>query len=289
MEELSGPSFLDFPLRKVIIGKLWFLRTELGLEVDDWYSFVTMFDAFCQGYEGTCDIQILPAISMAIVLIIKKRDSARLCNPDDLACISSKLSTCLGLRLAATKQQIVAQEITVLDVLDWDLEMPTVQSWASMFVTRFNCLSLSRYKVQLKQMWDEYLTKFLLYGVSNTRATSQLPPFRLASAFFSLGLVWAGLLPLEKLCPVGSDEYADFFSGLLHLMGRVVVSRDHDDVLVSLQCATRCEISALQEHCHLLGSELSHWTKGQPAPTAAKFQAASLYTCISTQQAITSI
>lgn len=252
IQELSKQSFLPFLHRKAIIGKMWFLRTELGLEVDDWYAFVAMLDAFCQGHEGC--FESLPAISMAIVWLIKKQDSARLCDPLDLAGVSSKLATCLGLRIAATKEEIVVNEMIVLDVLGWELGMPTVQSWASMFVTRFNCLLSSQYNVQLKQMWDKYLAYVLLYHVSNTQASPQLPPYRLACAFFTIGLVWAGLLPLERLCQVGSDEYKDLLFGLLHGMGHIVISGDHDNILVSLQCATRCDIGALQEYCGLLSS-----------------------------------
>jgi len=111
----------------------------------------------------------------------------------------------------------------------------------------------------------------------NSPSTSQLPPFRLACAFFSLGLVWARLLPVEKLCPLGSYQYAEFLPGPLHGVGHNVVSRGHDNVLVSLEQATRCDLFTLQEHCSLLGSEISHWTKGHSVPTAAKFQAASYH------------
>merc|ERR1712137_279697 len=121
MELLSSPSFLDPSVRNIVVGRMWSLRTELGMDVDEWYSFVTIFDAVCQGHDGCAEVALLPAICMGIVLLLKGLDSARLCNPDDLACLSSKLATCLGLRGAATKTQIAFHEMIVAEVLNWEL------------------------------------------------------------------------------------------------------------------------------------------------------------------------
>merc|ERR1712137_541642 len=198
----------------------------------------------------------------------------------------------LHLPHAATKKDIAAQELTVLNVLNWQLERPTVQSWASMFVTRFNLLSDSQYEVQLRRVWYEYLTHVLPYYVSHSHATAELPPFRVACGLFSFGLVWVRLLPLEKLCPVDSDEWAAFASSpLLNGMGSIVVLKGLDNLMLSLQAATGCDIPTLQEHCRFLGSEVWQWTKSKPVPamdgpvhTLAKFQAASFHGCIPSQQ-----
>lgn len=289
MEGFSRQPVLSSFFRRVVIERMWYSLRDLELEVADWFCFVAMLDDFCQSHQACIEIQSLPAISMAIVSIIKKLNSAMSCDLAVLSRISSSLAQHLYLHLAATKEEIAAQELTILNVLNWELERPTVQSWASMFVTRFNLLSDSEYEVQLRKVWEEYLVRVLPYHVSHSHATAELPPFRVACGLFSFGLVWARLLPLEKLCPVDSDEWAAFASSpLLNGMGPIGVS---DNLMLSLQAATCCDIPALQEHCRFLGSEVWQWTKREPVPavdapihTAAKFQAASFHESVATQQ-----
>jgi len=174
-----------------------------------WFEAVTMFDIYCCRRQRIADAPAMAELTVlcaAIVRLVKKNDSQQHA-PAQVFCSNAvQFGHWLnGSGISApttyiTEKQLALAEREVLDMLEWNINKPTVCSWTMAFFSRLNTLSGSKYQQSLAWMWPILLNQMHQLAMMK-ECSANLPPRSVASGLFSLGLVNARLLPEKVVSP----------------------------------------------------------------------------------------
>jgi len=102
-------------------------------------------------------------------------------------------------------EDIVKAERALLSALQWQLNFPSLQQWLQVFVDRFVvlCPSTEQHLQWVHRVTVEYGKRIVLKQVTYKEACPQ----EVAHGLFCTGLVLAGVVPIESLCPIGMDKF----------------------------------------------------------------------------------
>lgn len=181
----------------------------------DWFQSVAVFDAYCARKPEGVSVDRLPLLCVALVRLQAKSEGTRLVDVHDNFVFASKLALSLQrLGLDARWEEpadfigeLKRQEIDVMRVLDWRIQLPSAESWLSWFIVRFNTLSSGSFADSLSWAWHQGV-RSLHCQVPIRPSTGAFPNRHQAHGLLALLVVRAGLLPLESLRPSGVDSTA---------------------------------------------------------------------------------
>jgi len=153
----------------------------------------------------------LPELSCAVINVMRKIDDASYdTRGTDLVqrtCVFAKQLRSKGdanTNIDIAMEDIVKAERALLSALQWQIDIPSLQQWLQLLVNRFAVLcpwTTQRLK------WVHSVT--FQYGkciVLKQVTYKQVCPQEVAHGLFCTGLVLAGIVPIESLCPVGVDK-----------------------------------------------------------------------------------
>jgi len=230
----------------------------------------------------------LPATCVALVKMLRKADAATLSmRGSNLAVHTKQLAQWLQRAgcpaQEATEEDLSKQECVLLEALEWQINLPSIESWMSMFCTRFNVLTRGLFVPSLNWVWEQGI--FYARMVVMQRATSkELPPRRQAIGLLSLSFASARLLELEALRPhkLCSTMWEQLFvqSQLQGSVPPCVLRPGHARrVLELLQVTMDTNLVDLQEDCErvavLLRDALTTFRHMQQAQSGSQAQTAS--------------
>jgi hypothetical protein len=159
-----------------------------------------LLDMYCLRKPGVLLHTSIPVLCVALVKIIMKvEDSTPSENLLGLATHASNLvhrlqQGCDQAFQPLSSRELVDQEAAILDALEWNIIMPTVQEWTELTSTRLNIFMFGLLAPMLTPMWDvsSYLAKTLAL---NCTTTDGFLPSRVAQGLLCISLVAARVLP----------------------------------------------------------------------------------------------
>lgn len=205
--------------RQAAMSFLVHLPQCVGLPATSWFEAATLLDMYyLKAMKPSVDaVDSLAATCVAIIAILKKDDclSARVDSSIFVprACMLAKHLEQLGYDVpTVTADLIDEQERHVLRLLEWRVHVPSSFSWISAFTVRFNVFTRSMFSSQLSWVWQQSVSGSRFFTMQQA-ASSDLPPATLAAGLFAIGLVTAGLIPLESLQPadMGDEEWLQLY------------------------------------------------------------------------------
>mmetsp|Transcript_34564 Transcript_34564/g.87800 ORF Transcript_34564/g.87800 Transcript_34564/m.87800 type:complete len:331 (-) Transcript_34564:356-1348(-) len=202
-------------------------------------------------------IREMPAACVAAVRVLHKTGATKEADVamwhDAAAAIRAEMP---GLRIDWFDLQphdVRAQEFGLLRSLRWQVNVPSVESWLSMFEGRFGVLMAGEFSRSVIWMREDLrqlaFTMMLWRPASNVHA-----PRRLAGGLFSIGLLRATLLPAEALRPqhVCHDEWEELFlqSQMMNEVPACALQPEYVQlVLGCLVATTNLPIEEIQRDC----------------------------------------
>jgi hypothetical protein len=196
---------LPLPAREVALRFMAFIQERVSLRQKDWFEGSTWLDVSARAARGA-DVTRLPGVVVAIVSLKKKRESASWSARkihQHLAPYTSQLADWLK----AVDPQYEAkvydadsiQEIEreLLQDLEWRLNVPTIESWTSLFCDRLNVLLHGEFVISL----DSDMLRQLVASMLSQPCTTDVTPRSRANGLFALLLSKMGLLPFDFLRP----------------------------------------------------------------------------------------
>jgi hypothetical protein len=253
-------TFLPSIVRNGALKFMENLVRSMRLDMQRWFEAALLLDVTDCLSPGGLDLNLLPATTVAVVKLIWKTDNAvqsmqghRL---SQYASLMTSWLTQLGYSaIEVTEELLVERESAILKALQWQVNMPSVETWMSMFCMRFNVLT--RGVVQPSLDWVSKQSLFFARVLVFHQAAGQgLLPHQQAAGLLALALVSAKLMPLELLKPekVPRAEWEELFM-------KSQVQRSVPDCVLPpanwtrmqkcLQVATDMKLEVLQEACYL--------------------------------------
>jgi len=231
----------------------------MSLPPTSWFHAAVLLDSFCARAPRGVSVELLPATCLALVKMLKKVDQASLCMR------GSNLSSCAvhfvhWLRASGypgtadpTEEQLAEAERAVLEVLNWEIDVPSLESWTSLFCTRFNVLTRGHWLPSLQWVWQQSSCHQRLV-VLQQAAGAELRPKCLAAGLLGLAFVSARLLTLDELRPpkASAEDWEQLFlQGQLQSSApSCILAAEHAQrVLQLLQAATGLPLAELREAC----------------------------------------
>lgn len=213
------PQELPAKVREAVLRYSQQLSQMAGLQHTGWFDTAMYIDYYCLRCPGGADINTLPAVATALIGLLKKKDSAeQKVRTSDYASQAPHLAgwiQMLGYKSVdsnVTVEKIHEEEHRILEILRWQINLPSTFSWMSSFCVRFNVFTCNKVTQSLAWIWEHYLLHarnlVLRYPLSPT-----LAPRSMANGLFCLGLVCSRMIPLELLRPekLESREWEETF------------------------------------------------------------------------------
>jgi len=190
------------------------LATEVCLPCETIFSTIALLDlAFLRMGYATAGTQ-LPELSSAMVCVSKKMESAS-CSQiysRDLVQRTRELAQQLRpqseihSKLDIAMEDIGNAERTLASTLRWQFNVPSIQQWLQLFVDRIaEIYPRTRHILDWVHQMGVHLAKQIAF---KHILYKQAFPQQVAQGLFCTGLVLAGIVPVEILCPTGMDEDA---------------------------------------------------------------------------------
>jgi len=248
-------------IREAVLHFMSHLMQLMNMPPCTWFQLVTLFDIYCLSMPTGPSVGQLPATCIALVKLLTKMDCTAACTSlADLSPLGLDMRKWLeGLGHTVpfvTQHSITKVEWSLLQVLNWQLDVPTVESWMSMFCARFNVLTQSAFIDSLNWIWDQsicYARAILLQQASNPAH----PPFQMAIGLLALGCVSARLLPVASIrsLEVSAQTWDQSFAEIQPhgtIPECLLSPAQSEQVLQLLQVSTGAGLEEIQEACRAL-------------------------------------
>jgi hypothetical protein len=232
---------------------LWFMGhfvKILQLSEKSWFDAVLLLDLYCLRSSSYVEVGDLPALCAAIVRLLKKFDNGVVPNNYELEACASHLAILLrqaGHTIdhhAVTAEEIDVRETSVLQVLRYQINMPSFFSWMSIYCARINILSRQMLMPVLSSIWQhsvELARAILLHQAVDPAVCTR----RIVNGLLGIGFVAVRLLPPSSLDLVGSSDFQGVFGSLLDLASIPEVAAGEDllpdsflEMLQAVTCST---------------------------------------------------
>lgn len=235
------------------------LAHAMGLQQKSWFDAVNQFDVFCALYAPGLVVNDISGLCTAIVTLLQKQDGPHYhaCERPSLICIVNQLVEWLrqqGVPVAEVTEDCVdLWEGRILEVLEWNCIMPSVEMWSSASYARLNALSRSVYSNHLGIAWKQSVHNLkrllLLFACSN-----DLQPRNLAGGMMCLMLVNVRLLPLDAFRPacLSAEAWASLYQQSQNQSEQepcAVPPAEAERLLKLLAISTGRSVAGLQEDC----------------------------------------
>jgi len=268
----DGP-VLQPQIRFITLNFLSHIAQQVNLAETSWFEAVTLLDMYhLKTRDPGCildAIATLPATCAALVSILKKNDDATelvegSCFVQHASLFAQRLqqSGYPTVNTKVTAGMINVQERRVLEALSWRIRVSTTESWASTYVSRFNVLSQSLLTPSLKWVWQQSIlgARFLMMQQA---VNPEQPPRVLAAGLLGIGLVGAGLLPLQAIQPdeLSFEEWQKLYSEIKQRQPEphCAIPEGHWQNLLGLfTAAVGTDLSMVKRACHLACISMSH-------------------------------
>lgn len=255
----AGPS-LPVEVRNFALRSMMEIAFAKRISLRSWFQAVSLLDTYFLRTIGS--IEMLPTTCVCLVRLLRKADCSET-NDESSTWLpfTEQMAQRLaggGFQVPETTENILRRhELEICQALGWQLNPTPVSQWISMFCTRFNSLSGCRYRTLLTQAENQALI-FARLSVVREAPSLQSSPFELALGLFSLSLVSARLIPLDKLCdplPPGvtlADMHAAYLQSqpcdAIPVCG--LAAEQVFTVLEMVQVATCSKLHELQQTTH---------------------------------------
>jgi len=266
LEPVVGNSnLMPMQVRDTVHRYLQHVTQLVGLPVQKYFEAATLLDCYHLKNQDGVSIATLAVTCSALVMILKKNDNATAhMSACQLAPHAAQMAQWLQRRgipnvaVDVTERMLLAAESNVLEVLEWRISVPTVESWTSTFCARFNILTQSLFMASMNWVWQQSLmmSRMIMTRQALSKETS---PQKLAVGLLGLGLVAAQLLPGDALRPskIPPAEWEQLYieSQPQGVMPECVLPKDHARCLLDIvQATVTWSLFELQEACYLTAS-----------------------------------
>mmetsp|Transcript_20284 Transcript_20284/g.36205 ORF Transcript_20284/g.36205 Transcript_20284/m.36205 type:complete len:390 (+) Transcript_20284:58-1227(+) len=234
-------------LRSRAFAAHWMIETcrQKNIKSNCWHSAVMLLDAYSM--KTGFGPQMLPAVSMCLVRLVNKYDRSAFI-PDHCGYLpyAQELSRNFAKQgvpnmTTITDQLLRETEMHILRVLDWNLDIPTVDQWLTMYTTRFNIISKFVYEKHIS-MVEQQSMHFVGELIKGEALTLQLPARELALGLFCYGLVSVGLLTVDRLQPTEAPGRGSAVNA-----GNCALSEAQlDEILSILEVSADSKLEAIQ-------------------------------------------
>jgi len=211
IENKAFPTTMSRPLPLEVRGAtlrfMRFLTETMDLAPSAWFRAAVLLDAACLKVEGGLPLKDLPTTAAALVVLVKKADTADFdfYGPHLQAQIMQLHSCFTTLGYEAEQQEITAntihrQELALMALLRWQVNVPSIESWLSVFCTRLMLMSDAALFPCLQWVWrfcTMHAEPFVLLGP----AWPTLKPRNAAQGLLCVGLLAVGLMSLDSMSP----------------------------------------------------------------------------------------
>jgi len=227
-----------------------------------WYQAVVVLDAWLAARTPSVSdssfLQEMPAVCSVVLDVLCKTNADKTQNRHpgrvENGEIVHEVMQTLGYDLpAASPHDLHVMEQSLLLDLQWQVNMPTVESWISMLGARFGVITQDLYAEPLAEIAEEVcnLAKKLVMWKP---ADWQRRPRRLAGGLLGIGLVGASLLRIEDLRPhyVYREEWEQLFreSQTMAVAQRCTLPpRFTQRILTSFVIAADLPLEEIQQDC----------------------------------------
>lgn len=261
-------SHLSIELRQAAIRNMERNIVISSLPQKSWFDAVLLFDLYCWRAPSPVLAADLPVLCGAIIRLLSKMDDG-VSVPNSIRLVSCAVQFANRLRqeghtmnlFLVTEQEMVKQELVVTEVLRWQLNTPTVETWMSAFCARMDTLTQKRMHPAILSTWKQSICS--ARNLFMQRPASQtFSPQRVASGLLALGLIAADLVPATCL----DLHERNNFGTIPQSVGSPKASDQtrQQFFLELLQVSTMSDIEALQHDVSLVNHELQITTGGKP-------------------------
>jgi len=205
---------LSLEVRRATLRFMRFLVDTMDLGPPAWFRAAVLLDAACLKVDGGLPLKDLPTAAAALVVLIKKEDTADFDSyGPHLQAQILQLHSCFNtLGYEAEHQEITArtihrQELSLMDLLRWQVNVPSIESWLSVFCKRLVLISDPALFPCFQWVWRfcaMHAEPFVLLGPTWPTVT----PRNAAQGLLCVGLLAAGLVSLDSMSPSESEAKA---------------------------------------------------------------------------------
>jgi len=221
------PLCLPPPVRTAALSFIAVCAQQAELTQKGWFEASTLLDIFhlkTINAKSAISMDCLLATCAALVCIIKKNDklvSYGIADAENFVATASYFAQdledmgCPSVEAEVTVEMIQSQERHILSTLGWRIHVPTIDSWSTMFIARFNVLT--RNLLVQKLQWVQYQSLSSSQLLMMKQAfTKERSPRTLAVGLLGIGLVAAGLFPMQAFKPpnLTCEEWSDMFKDI---------------------------------------------------------------------------
>lgn len=228
-----------------------------------WYEVVNLLDIYHLRKKDAISIDSLPATCAALIMLMKKSDCSIVqVGAHHFVPHTIQLAQWLqrlgfsSVSTDVTEKMLLRAEKDVLEVLEWKINFPSLESWTSAFCTRFNILTKNLFERSVSWAWQRSLV-ISRWIMMRKAASSEEPPQKIAIGILALGLVAARLLPGEAFRPprISPADWED-----LHVESKrqdatlppcLPSEENRRQLLEILQATVAFSMSEVQEACLL--------------------------------------
>jgi len=180
----------------------------MSLPSKSWFEAQVLLDAYIAKAPSSFGVHDLPATCVVLVRMLKKVDNATVCmkgarfsaNAQSLA----QILRARGFNVPdPTEEQLHYQELAIIQAMDWQIYLPTVESWMCAFCSRFNVITQGLFMASLVWIWEQsqFFRMTVVMREVSEASSSALPPRKVAAGLLGLRFLSARLLPIEALQP----------------------------------------------------------------------------------------
>jgi len=260
---ISDPTLVPVAanIREAALRFMSHLTQLMNLPPNTWFQTVTLFDIYCLSMPEGPLIEQLPATCIALVKLLQKMDCAAASPTQaDLSPLGDYmgewLETLGHLVQPTTNRTIANVELSLLQVLNWQLDMPTVESWMSMFCARINILTQSAFIASFNWIWEQSICYARMILIKQALSPTH-PPIQMATGLIALGCVSARLIPVATIRPLKvcartwDQSFAESQPGGT-IPECVLTEAQSQQVLQLLHVSTRANLEEIQDACRVL-------------------------------------
>lgn len=240
-------------VRSVTLQFLEHLCQKHNLPPDSFFAAAALADAYNRHTPGGACVEALPATCVAIASLLRKSHTCFMSSTSrwhyPAAAQFAQVLRYYGYAVPEmSNDEVVQQEKAILSAVNWQIRLPTVESWMLMFMTRLNIVTRGLLMTSLAWVFQNSIT----LGTSITTqyaASPQYAPRELAAGLMALNCVCAGMFPVEALEFQPVEPWDQLFSRLSRqreLPTCVLEPAQYQRFLAMLQLATGLPAAALQ-------------------------------------------